>query len=249
MIIAGTWPLELTVHSQTSHPLDNNTQIQVTTARFHRSTALYRFSDYFDESVDLYAHGHTVPKVRYKAMLLLIYIDTISCAEASFHPIPAAVTKGVQPDPKLNHNDNVYQHTQTHKYNQRCAMQAAMLPSAAAPLSTINAPPLVLPTPWLIINLKLNRLHRCINPARTCAAAAAVTQDCARLRALLQRKKVRNVPTQKLRRPPPNCRDDRRHHHSTARCGARSCGAPMPQQLSIELQHRADAMRIEFGVE
>ena len=182
-------------------------------------------------------------------MLLLIYIDTISCAEARFHPIPAAVTKGVQPDPKLNHNDNVYQHTQTHKYNKRCAMQAAMLPSAAAPLSTINAPPLDLPTPWLIINLKLNRLHRCINPARTCAAAAAVTQDCARLCALLQRKKVRNVPTQKLRRPPPNCRDDRRHHHSTARCGARSCGAPMPQQLSIELQHRADAMRIEFGVE
>ena len=181
-------------------------------------------------------------------MLLLIYIDTISCAEASFHPIPAAVTKGVQPDPKLNHNDNVYQHTQTHKYNKRCAMQAAMLPSAAAPLSTINAPPLDVPTPWLIINLKLNRLHSCINPARTCAAAAAVTQDCARLRALLQRKKVRNVPTQKLRRPPPNCRDDRRHHHSTARCGARSCGAPMPQQLSIELQHRADAMRIEFGV-
>ena len=182
-------------------------------------------------------------------MLLLIYVDTISRAEASFHPIPAAVTKGVQPDPKLNHNDNVYQHTQTHKYNKRCAMQAAMLPSAAAPLSTINAPPLDLPTPWLIINLKLNRLHSCINPARTCAAAAAVTQDCARLRALLQRKKVRNVPTQKLRRPPPNCRDDRRHHHSTARCGARSCGAPMPQQLSIELQHRADAMRIEFGVE
>ena len=179
----------------------------------------------------------------------MIYIDTISCAEARFHPIPAAVTKGVQPDPKLNHNDNVYQHTQTHKYNKRCAMQAAMLPSAAAPLSTINAPPLDVPTPWLIINLKLNKLHSCINPAHTCAAAAAVTQDCARLRALLQRKKVRNVPTQKLRRPPPNCRDDRRHHHSTARCGARSCGAPMPQQLSIELQHRADAMRIEFGVE
>ena len=44
-------------------------------------------------------------------MLLLIYVDTISRAEASFHPIPAAVTKGVQPDPKLNHNDNVYQHT------------------------------------------------------------------------------------------------------------------------------------------
>ena len=34
--MASMLPIELTVHSQTSHPLDNNTQIQVTTARFHR---------------------------------------------------------------------------------------------------------------------------------------------------------------------------------------------------------------------
>ena len=91
-------------------------------------------------------------------MLLLIYIDTISCAEASFHPIPAAVTKGVQPDPKLNHNDNVYQHTQTHKYIKRCAKRAAVLLTAAAPLSTPKSPPSQLPTPLPAANLRLNKL-------------------------------------------------------------------------------------------
>ena len=51
---------------------------------------------------------HTVPKVRNKAMLLLVHIDSVSCVEAGSHPIPAAVAKSVQPDPKLDHNDNVY---------------------------------------------------------------------------------------------------------------------------------------------
>ena len=162
----------------------------------------------------------------------------------SCHSIPAAVTQSVSPVPELDYTSTRVQHSQTHKYNKRCAMQAAMLPTAAATLSTTDAPPSELPTPWLTINLKLNRLHSCIDPARTCAAAAAVTQDCARLRALLQRKKARNVPTQKLHRPPPNCRDDRRHDHGTARCGARSCGAPMPQRLSIELRHRSRGMRV-----
>ena len=69
-------------------------------------------------------------------MLLLVHIDSVLCVEASIHPIPAAVTKSVQPDPKLNHNDNVYQHTQTHKYIKRCAKRAAVLLTAAAPLST-----------------------------------------------------------------------------------------------------------------
>ena len=80
------------------------------------STALYRFSDYFDESVDLYAHEHTVLKVRCKAMLLLVHIDSVLCVEASIHPIPAAVAQSVHPDPKLDHDDNVYstrRHTNT----------------------------------------------------------------------------------------------------------------------------------------
>ena len=138
----------------------------MTTARFHRSTALYRFSDYFDESVDLYAHEHTVPKVRYKAMLLLVHIDSVLCVEASIHPIPAAVAQSAQPDPKLNHNDNVYQHTQTHKYIKRCAMRAAVLLTAAAPLSTPKSPPSQLPTPLPTIKWKPIKLSAA--PALCC---------------------------------------------------------------------------------
>ena len=41
-------------------------------------------------------------------MLLLVHIDSVSCVEAGSHLIPAAVAKSVQPDPKLDHNDNVY---------------------------------------------------------------------------------------------------------------------------------------------
>ena len=50
-------------------------------------------------------------------MLLLVHIDSVLCVEASIHPIPAAVAQSAQPDPKLNHHDNVYKqkHTQTHK--------------------------------------------------------------------------------------------------------------------------------------
>ena len=69
-------------------------------------------------------------------MLLLVHIDSVLCVEASIHPIPAAVAQSAQPDPKLNHHDNVYKHTQTHKYIKRCAMRAAVLLTAAAPLST-----------------------------------------------------------------------------------------------------------------
>ena len=159
-------------------------------------------------------------------MLLLIYIDTISCAEASFHPIPAAVTKGVQPDPKLNHNDNVYQHTQTHKYYKRCAMRAAMLPSAAAPLSTPKSLPSQLPTPLPAANLRSNKLHSCVGPAWSCAAAAAQTQDGTHLPALVQRKKVRVKQTQQLRLKALRVRHERRWNHGNARHADRSCGAP-----------------------
>ena len=57
-----------------------------------------------------------VPKVRYKVMLLSINIDTISCVEADCLSIPAAVAQSVHPDPKLDHDDNVYstrRHTNT----------------------------------------------------------------------------------------------------------------------------------------
>ena len=106
-------------------------------------------------------------------MLLLVHIDSVLCVEASIHPIPAAVTKSVQPDPKLNHNDNVYQHTQTHKYIKRCAKRAAVLLTAAAPLSTPKSPPSQLPTPLPAASLRSNKLHSCVGPAWSCAAAAA----------------------------------------------------------------------------
>ena len=80
-------------------------------------------------------------------MLLLVHIDNVLCVEASIHPIPAAVAQSAQPDPKLNHHDNVYKHTQTHKYIKRCAKRAAVLLTAAAPLSTPKSPPSQLPTP------------------------------------------------------------------------------------------------------
>ena len=166
MIIAGTWPLELTVHSQTSHPLDNNTQIQVTTARFHRSTALYRFSDYFDESVDLYAHEHTFPKVRHKAMLLLVHIDSVLCVEASIHLIPAAVRPERAPGPQTRPRRQRLQHTQTHKHIKRCAMRAAMLLTAASSLSTPKSPPSQLPTPLPTIKWKPTKLSAA--PALCC---------------------------------------------------------------------------------
>ena len=121
-------------------------------------------------------------------MLLLVHIDSVLCVEASIHPIPAAVTKSVQPDPKLNHNDNVYQHTQTHKYIKRCAKRAAVLLTAAAPLSTPKSPPSQLPTPLPAASLRSNKLHSCVGPAWSCAAAAAQTQDGTHLPALVQRK-------------------------------------------------------------
>ena len=122
-------------------------------------------------------------------MLLLVHIDSVLCVEASIHPIPAAVTKSAQPDPKLNHHDNVYQHTQTHKYIKRCAKRAAVLLTAAAPLSTPKSPPSQLPTPLPAASLRSNKLHSCVGPAWSCAAAAAQTQQIVRLHALMQHRK------------------------------------------------------------
>ena len=133
-------------------------------------------------------------------MLLLVHIDSVLCVEASIHPIPAAVAQSAQPDPKLNHHDNVYKHTQTHKYIKRCAMRAAVLLTAAAPLSTPKSPPSQLPTPLPAANLRSNKLHSCVGPAWSCAAAAAQTQDGTHLPALVQRKKMRIKPIQQLHR-------------------------------------------------
>ena len=119
-----------------------------------------------DESVDLDAHEHRGPKVRYKAMLLLVYIDSVLCVEASIHPIPAAVAQSAQPDPKLNHHDNVYKHTQTHKHIKRCAMRAAMLLTAASSLSTPKRPPSQLATPLPTIKWKPTKLSAA--PALCC---------------------------------------------------------------------------------
>ena len=159
-------------------------------------------------------------------MLLLVHIDSVLCVEASIHPIPAAVTKSVQPDPKLNHNDNVYQHTQTHKYIKRCAKRDAVLLTAAAPLSTPKSPPSQLPTPLPAASLRSNKLHSCVGPAWSCAAAAAQTQDGTHLPALVQRKKMRIKPIQQLHRKPLHARHVRIWNHGNARHADRSCGAP-----------------------
>ena len=159
-------------------------------------------------------------------MLLLVHIDSVLCVEASIHPIPAAVTKSVQPDPKLNHNDNVYQHTQTHKYIKRCAKRAAVLLTAAAPLSKLKSPPSQLPTPWPAANLRSSKLHSCVGPAWSCAAAAAQTQDGTHLPALVQRKKVRVKQTQQLRLKALRVHHQRRWMDGNARPANRSCGAP-----------------------
>ena len=99
-------------------------------------------------------------------MLLLVHIDSVLCAEASIHPIPATVAQSAQPDPKLNHHDNVYKHTQTHKYIKRCAMRAAVLLTAAALLSTPKSPPSQLPTPLPTIKWKPIKLSAA--PALCC---------------------------------------------------------------------------------
>ena len=114
--MASMLPIELTVHSQTSYPLDTILRSKRLSEYSIVLLPCTAFSDYFDESVDLYAHEHTVPKVRHKAMLLLVHIDSVLCVEASIHPIPAAVAQSVHPDPKLDHDDNVYstrRHTNT----------------------------------------------------------------------------------------------------------------------------------------
>ena len=107
--------------------------------------------------------------------------------------------RDVHPDPKLDYTSTRDQHTQTHKYNKRCSMRAAVLPIAAASLSAPKAPPSQLPTSLPAANLRLNKLHSCVDPAWSCAAAAAQTQDAAHLPALVQRKKVRVKQTQQLR--------------------------------------------------
>ena len=164
-------------------------------------------------------------------MLLLVHIDSVLCVEASIHPIPAAVTKSVQPDPKLNHNDNVYQHTQTHKYIKRCAKRDAVLLTAAAPLSTPKSPPSQLPTPLPAASLRSNKLHSCVGPAWSCAAAAAQTQDGTHLPALVQRKKVRVKQTQQLRLKALRVRHERRWNHGNARhADRRAVARLMPKQ-------------------
>ena len=159
-------------------------------------------------------------------MLLLVHIDSVLCVEASIHPIPAAVAQSAQPDPKLNHHDNVYKHTQTHKYIKRCAKRAAVLLTATAPLSTPKSPPSQLPTPLPAANLRSNKLHSCVGPAWSCAAAAAQTQDGTHLPALVQRKKMRIKPIQQLHRKPLHARHVRIWSHGNARHAHRSCGAP-----------------------
>ena len=134
--------------------------------------------------------------------------------------------RGVHPDPKLDYTSTRDQHTQTHKYNKRCAMRAAVLPTAAAPLSAPESPPYQLPTPLPAANLRSNKLHSCVDSAWSCAAAAAETQDGTHLLALVQGKKVRATPMQQLHRKTLRAHHERRRKHGNARPANRSCGAP-----------------------
>ena len=115
--------------------------------------------------------------------------------------------------------------TQTHKYIKHCTMRAAVLLTAAAPLSTPESPPSQLPTPLPNSKPQPSKLHSCVDPAWSCAAAAAETQDAAHLLALHQRRKMR-VQMQQLRRKPLHAHHVRRRNHGNARHADRSCGAP-----------------------
>ena len=149
------------------------------------------------------------------------------CLTAIVLDVSARLTRyGVSPDPKLDYTSTCDQHTQTHKYNKRCAMRAAVLPIAAAPLSAPEGPPSQLPTPLPAANLRSNKLHSCVDPAWSCAAAAAETQDAAHLLALHQRRKMRVKQMQQQRRKPVHAHHVRRRNHGNARHADRSCGAP-----------------------
>ena len=120
-------------------------------------------------------------------------------------------------DSKLDYNSTRTSYTQTQEHDNRSPTRAALQLAATRPFSTTDAPPSELPTPWLTINLKLNRLHSCIDPARTCAAAAAVTQDYARHLALQQRRKPRVKQFQTLRAKSRCIRQGHKRHHAIAR--------------------------------
>ena len=144
-----------------------------------------------------------------------------SAASATDTGSPWAATVATQP-PRQRlpaHSD-----TQIHQALRQASCGAA--DCAAAPLSTPKSPPSPLPTPLPAANLRLNKLHSCVGPAWSCAAAAAQTQDGTHLPALVQRKKVRVKPIQQLRLKALRVRHERRWMDGNARPADRSCGAP-----------------------